>query len=62
MEATARLLVAAENKNARVTGRFYDGFTKTWCRLQDSNPPPHDYKSSALPDELSRQRPGLYVI
>ena len=25
-----------------------------WCRLQDSNPPPHDYKSSALPDELSR--------
>ena len=25
-----------------------------WCRLQDSNPLPHDYKSSALPDELSR--------
>ena len=25
-----------------------------WCRLQDLNPPPHDYKSSALPDELSR--------
>src|SRR5260363_92660 len=26
-----------------------------WCRLQDLNPPPDDYKSSALPDELSRQ-------
>ncbi len=25
-----------------------------WCRLQDLNPLPHDYKSSALPDELSR--------
>ncbi len=25
------------------------------CRLQDLNPPPDDYKSSALPDELSRQ-------
>lgn len=25
-----------------------------WCRLQDLNPPPHDYKSCALPDELSR--------
>ena len=24
-----------------------------WCQLQDSNPPPHDYKSCALPDELS---------
>jgi hypothetical protein len=62
MAATVRLRVAAEHKNARVTGRFYDVFMKAWCRLQDSNPPPHDYKSSALPDELSRQRPGLYVI
>jgi hypothetical protein len=26
-----------------------------WCRLQDSNPPPDDYKSPALPDELSRR-------
>ena len=25
-----------------------------WCRLQDSNPPPDDYKSTALPDELNR--------
>ena len=27
-----------------------------WCRLQDSNPPPDDYKSTALPDELSRRK------
>ncbi len=26
-----------------------------WCRLQDSNPPPDDYKSTALPDELNRR-------
>ena len=25
-----------------------------WCWLQDLNPPPPDYKSGALPDELSR--------
>lgn len=25
-----------------------------WCRLQDSNPLPDDYKSTALPDELNR--------
>ena len=25
-----------------------------WCRLQDSNPRPSDYKSDALPAELSR--------
>src|SRR5256885_14256375 len=25
-----------------------------WCRLQDSNPRPPDYKSGALPTELSR--------
>lgn len=31
------------------------GFQENWCRLQDLNPPPHDYKSCALPDELSRQ-------
>lgn len=24
-----------------------------WCQLQDLNPPPPDYKSGALPDELS---------
>lgn len=27
-----------------------------WCRLQDSNPWPPDYKSDALPTELSRHR------
>jgi hypothetical protein len=26
-----------------------------WCRLRDSNPRPPDYKSGALPTELSRQ-------
>ena len=25
-----------------------------WCRLEDSNPRPDDYKSTALPTELSR--------
>jgi hypothetical protein len=28
---------------------------KKWCRLQDSNPRPTDYKSAALPTELSRR-------
>ena len=27
---------------------------KQWCRLRDSNPRPPDYKSGALPSELSR--------
>ena len=27
----------------------------TWCRLKDLNPQPTDYKSVALPIELSRQ-------
>ena len=26
-----------------------------WCHLSDSNQPPADYKSAALPDELKRQ-------
>src|SRR5207249_8209837 len=26
----------------------------SWCRLRDSNPRPRDYKSRALPAELSR--------
>ncbi len=26
-----------------------------WCRLRDLNPQPPDYKSGALPVELSRQ-------
>lgn len=30
-------------------------YTKQWCRLQDSNPWPPDYKSGALPTELSRR-------
>jgi hypothetical protein len=30
--------------------------TDEWCRLQESNPRPTDYKSVALPAELSRPR------
>ena len=29
--------------------------TPPWCRLKDLNPQPTDYKSVALPIELSRQ-------
>ena len=32
--------------------RFHWG---SWCRLRDSNPRPRDYKSRALPAELSRR-------
>ncbi len=31
-----------------------------WCRLPESNWPPDDYKSTALPNELSRRRATLY--
>ncbi len=31
-----------------------------WCRLGDSNPRPRDYKSRALPAELSRLRGARY--
>ena len=31
-----------------------------WCRLSDSNQPPADYKSAALPDELKRHNIYLY--
>ena len=31
------------------------GILHTWCPLQDLNPPPPDYKSGALPDELNGQ-------
>lgn len=31
-----------------------DGFL-IWCRLPESNWPPDDYKSTALPNELSRR-------
>ena len=27
-----------------------------WCRLSDSNQPPADYKSAALPNELKRHK------
>ena len=31
---------------------------KIWCRLKELNPQPTDYKSVALPIELSRQING----
>ena len=31
------------------------GFVVSWCPLSDSNRPPTDYKSVALPDELKGQ-------
>ena len=33
-----------------------------WCRLSDSNQPPADYKSAALPDELKRHTFTLKCI
>jgi aldehyde dehydrogenase (NAD+) len=42
-------LIAAQLANAK---QFNGG--QRWCRLQDSNPWPPDYKSGALPTELSR--------
>ena len=33
-----------------------------WCRLSDSNQPPTDYKSVALPDELKRQKINKVII
>ena len=32
--------------------------SKQWCRLKDLNPQPPDYKSGALPIELSRHFHG----
>ncbi len=37
--------------------RLY-GAEGVWCRLEESNPRPDDYKSTALPTELSRPREG----
>ena len=34
---------------------------KIWCRLGDSNSRPDDYKSTALPTELSRQCVIVYI-
>ena len=36
-----------------LNGMERDGMSM-WCRLQESNPRPDDYKSTALPTELSR--------
>ena len=44
-------LTALASKTSVYTNSTKEAF-KTWCPLSDSNGPPHDYKSSALPDEL----------
>lgn|SRR5580765_1267202 len=44
-------------KRKRPTNRWA---SKYWCWLQDLNPPPPDYKSGALPDELSQQKTACY--
>ena len=43
--------LAQRTKEQRPT----EGQILWWCRLRDSNPRPTDYKSVALPTELSRQ-------
>ena len=33
-----------------------------WCRLSDSNQPPADYKSAALPNELKRHKCLIFFL
>ena len=41
--------------NKKLCGHWLDESNwRSWCRLQKSNPRPSDYKSAALPTELSR--------
>ena len=51
-------LMGIEPTNAGATIRCVNHFATTamifWCRLEDLNPQPTDYKSVALPIELSR--------
>ena len=37
------------------------GLILIWCRHQESNSGPSDYKSAALPTELYRQRSAYYA-
>ena len=53
--APAAARFAGVMRRARKAKRPRNSGPLHWCRLQDSNPPPDDYKSTALPDELSRQ-------
>ena len=41
--------------------RLYYTNTFDRCRVEESNPRPTDYKSAALPTELTRRRETLYV-
>ena len=53
---TAWFLHQHERKFAGSSTRLYFIYQLfTWCRLRDSNPRPPDYKSGALPTELSRR-------
>jgi hypothetical protein len=56
-ECTERVLFA-EHKDKCLTCIPREAFVfkaKFWCRLPVSNWPPDDYKSTALPNELSRR-------
>ena len=52
MRANADLV---EFKNQKPRDRFQSRGC-IWCRLPESNWPPDDYKSTALPNELSRRK------
>jgi hypothetical protein len=57
-------LVGIEPTNARATIWCVNHFAIVatfWCRLQDLNPQPTDYKSVALPIELSRHKERIYT-
>ena len=49
------------NKKGLTSSRS-KSFRYFWCPLSDSNRPPTDYKSVALPDELKGQRVIFYPI
>gem|GEM_PF-993755 len=52
---TGKIAKQTDICEAKRKGPPSGGPFKYWCWLQDLNPPPPDYKSGALPDELSQQ-------
>ena len=55
-----RQIRTAEPEGAELQSAAFSHFAifPYWCRLEDLNPQPTDYKSVALPVELSRQKNG----
>ena len=47
--------------NSKKLARYKINVLKDWCRLEDLNPRPTDYKSAALPTELSRQGNSIQI-